>query len=658
MKNLDEKLASLPTEPGVYLMKGTSGEVIYVGKAANLRNRVRSYFQDRTGDSRAFIPLLDRLLGDIEVVLVGTEKEALLLENELIKKHQPRFNVKLRDDKNFICLRLDERHPYPRLEVVRRFKNDGARYFGPYASAASIRESMRIINRFFGLRTCSDHVLETRRRPCLLYQIGRCPAPCVFPIPSEQYHRSVEEVLLFLEGRADELTGALKARMKSAAAGLRFEEAARVRDQLYAIERSLERQKIAHTDPVDQDVFGLYREGDRLLFYALYVRRGRITGGQAFPLTGQEFPTEELLLSFVNLYYDNDNLVPKEVLLPLGAEEAALEALAEVLTEKRGDKVRVLVPRRGEKVELVQMAGRNAEAAFQDRKRSKEEVDAILEKLKDRLHLARPPRRIECYDISHFQGATIVASQVASADGELDKARYRRFRIKSVASQDDFASMYEVITRRLRRGLKEGDLPDLLVIDGGKGQLASAHAAMKDLKVEKVDVVGLAKSRELEAEVAAPLVGPSDAPAERSPERIFLVGKRDPIVLAQNSAELFMLTRLRDEAHRFAITYQQKLMRRRNFKSVLEDIPGVGDGRKKALLRHFGSLKRVRQASIEELAAVEGVGASVAERIHGFLHPEGEEEGAERDPVREASLEDAALVEVNELREEGREEPS
>jgi len=650
VKNLEEKLASLPAEPGVYLMKGAKGEVIYVGKAANLRNRVRSYFQDRTGDSRAFIPLLDRILEDIEVVLVGTEKEALLLENELIKKHQPRFNVKLRDDKNFICLRLDARHPYPRLEVVRRFKNDGARYFGPYASATSIRESMRIINRFFGLRTCSDHVLETRKRPCLLYQIGRCPAPCVFPIPPEQYRQSVEEVLLFLEGRADELTEALRARMKRAAAGLRFEEAARVRDQLYAIERSLERQKIAHTEPLDQDVFGLHREGDRLLFYALYVRRGRITGGQAFPLAGQEFPTEELLPSFVNLYYDNDNFVPKEVLLPLGPEGAALEALSDLLTEKRGDRVRVLVPRRGDKVELVQMAARNAEAAFQDRKRSKEEVDAILAKLKDRLHLAREPRRIECYDISHFQGATIVASQVASTDGELDKARYRRFRIKSVSSQDDFASMYEVISRRLRRGLKEGDLPDLIVIDGGKGQLASAHAAMKDLGVEKVDVVGLAKSRDLEVEVAAPLLeappaGPSDAPAERSPERIFLVGKREPIILRQNSAELFMLTRLRDEAHRFAITYQQKLMRRRNFKSVLEDIPGVGEGRKKALLRHFGSLKRVRQASIEELAAVEGVGAAVAERIHGFLHPDGveeEEEGAERDLVRETSLKDAA----------------
>ena len=641
MKGLEEKLAALPAEPGVYLMKGEGGEVIYVGKAANLRSRVRSYFQDRTGDSRAFIPLLDRILSDIEVVLVGTEKEALLLENELIKKHQPRFNVKLRDDKNFICLRIDPRRSYPRLEVVRRFKNDGARYFGPYASATSIRESLRIVNRFFGLRTCSDHVLQARRRPCLLYEIGRCPAPCVLPIPEEQYRRSVEEVLLFLEGRADELTEALRARMRQAAAALRFEEAARVRDQLHAIERSLERQKIAHTEPLDQDVFGLHREGDRLLFYALYVRRGRITGGQAFPLAGQEFPTSELLLSFVNLYYDHDNFVPKEVLLPVGAEEAGLGALGDLLSEKRGDRVRVLAPRRGGKLELVQMAARNAEAAFQDRKRTREEVDAILEKLKDRLHLQRAPRRIECYDVSHFQGASIVASQVASTDGELDRARYRRFRIKSVTSQDDFASMYEAISRRLRRGLKEEDLPDLIVIDGGRGQLASAHAAMKDLGVKELDVVGLAKSRELEAEAA-----PRDAKVGRSPERIFLLGRRDPVVLPQHSAELFMLTRLRDEAHRFAITYQQKLMRRRNFRSVLEDIPGVGEGRKKALLRHFGSLRRVRDASPEELAAVDGVGAQVAEQVFAFLHPDGgrEEEG-EPDPVRQASLEDAPLSE-------------
>jgi len=621
-------------------MKDADGAVIYVGKAVNLRNRVRSYFTRNT-DSRAFIPLLDELVGDLDTVLVGNEKEALLLENELIKKHKPRFNVQLRDDKNFICLRLATNQPYPRLEVVRRFKKDGARYFGPYSSASSIRETLRIINRYFQLRTCSDHALENRRRPCILYQINRCPAPCVYPISEEAYAKSVEEVILFLEGKAGELVEALRMRMKAAAAGLRFEEAARVRDQLFAIERSLERQKIAITEPLDQDVFSLYREGDRLLIYALYVRRGRITGGQGFPFSGQEFPDDELLASFINLYYDNENFVPKEVLLP--AEPEGISALADLLSDRKGEKVRVLVPRRGEKLELVKMSQRNAEQAFQDRKRTKEETGAILENLKERLHLARVPKRIECYDISHFQGATIVASQVAVTDGELDKSRYRHFKIKSIAGQDDFASMHEVISRRLARGVREGDLPDLIVIDGGKGQLASAQAAMRDLGVTGVEMVALAKSRELDE-------GGSEDEANRSPERLFLVNRKDPLVLKQNSAELFLLTRIRDEAHRFAITFQQRLMRRRNFRSVLEDIPGVGEGRKRALLRHFGSLKRVRAASIEELSEVEGLGSAVAEQIHAFLHGDAHKVGPAEDTIREASLEDAKVVNPKKVR--------
>ena len=631
---LTEKLGSLPSGPGVYLMKDRDGAVIYVGKAVNLRNRVRSYFTRNT-DSRAFIPLLEDLVGDVDTVLVTNEKEALLLENELIKKHKPRFNVQLRDDKNFICLRLDRRQPYPRLEVVRRFKKDGARYFGPYSSASSIRETLRIINRYFQLRTCSDHALENRRRPCILYQIGRCPGPCVYPISEEAYAKSVEEVILFLEGNAGELVEALRARMKDASANLRFEEAARVRDQLFAIERSLERQKIAVTEAVDQDVFSLYREGDRLLIYALYVRQGRITGGQGFPFSGQQFPDDELLASFINLYYDNDNFVPKEVLLSVQPEGIA--GLAELLSDRKGEKVRVLVPQRGEKLQLVQMSQKNAEQAFQDRKRTKEETAAVLENLKEKLHLARVPTRIECFDISHFQGATIVASQVSMTAGELDKARYRRFKIKSIASQDDFASMHEVVSRRLSRGLREGDLPDLIVIDGGKGQLASAQAAMRDLGVTGVELVALAKSRELDG-------GRGDAQAIRSPERIFLVNRKDPVVLPQNSAELFLIARIRDEAHRFAITFQQRLMRRRNFRSVLENIPGVGEGRKKALLRHFGSLKQIRAATIEELSEVEGLGSAVAERIHAFLHGDAHKVGQTEDAIREASLEDAKVV--------------
>ncbi|HZI09556.1 MAG TPA: excinuclease ABC subunit UvrC [Myxococcus sp.] len=625
---LQEKLDALPTEPGVYLMKDRRGHVIYVGKAVNLRNRVRSYFT-RTGDTRVFVSLLDELLGDIETVLVRNEKEALLLENELIKKHKPRFNVMLKDDKQFISLRLDRTQAYPRLEVVRKYEKDGARYFGPYSSAGAIRETLRIINRFFRLRTCTDHVLANRKRPCLLHQIGRCPAPCVYPVPPEEYRRSVDEVVMFLEGKANELVEGLRLRMKRASQELKFEEAARIRDQLAAIERSLERQQVATTDFKDQDVFAFHREGDRILFYVLWVRQGRLNGGQAFPFGSQEFPEAELLSSFVNLYYDQGSFVPEEVLLPLEPDDGSggLEAL---LSERKGDRVRVLVPKRGEKHGLVLMAAKNAEQAFLERRRTKDETDGVLSRLQQKLGLKNFPRRMECFDISHFQGSAIVASQVAVTDGETDKSRYRKYKIKTLEKQDDFASMYEVITRRLKRGAEDGDLPDLLVIDGGKGQLASAHAAMKDLGVEGVDVVGLAKSRDLE-------VFDRDAESARSPERIFVLGRKDPIVLPQNSAEMFMLTRLRDEAHRFAITFQKQVLRKSRVRSALEDIPGVGETRRKLLLRHFGSLKRVGEASIEELAEV--VGPAVAERVHAGLHGHPEEDA--EDAVRQASLDDA-----------------
>ncbi|QRK07997.1 excinuclease ABC subunit UvrC [Archangium violaceum] len=635
---LEAKLDALPTEPGVYLMKDRRGEIIYVGKAVNLRNRVRSYFT-RTGDTRAFVSLLDQFLGDIETVLVHNEKEALLLENELIKKHKPRFNVLLKDDKQYISLRLDRTQAYPRLEVVRKYQKDGARYFGPYSSASAIRETLRIINRYFHLRTCTDHVLANRKRPCLLHQIGRCPAPCVYPVPEQEYRKSVDEVVLFLEGKAGELVDGLRARMKQAAGELKFEEAARIRDQLLAIERSLERQKVATTDFKDQDVFAFHREGDRLLVYVLYVRQGRLNGGQAFPLGSQEFPDEELLPSFVNLYYDQGNFVPEEVLLPLDIEER--EGLEALLTERKGERVRVMVPKRGEKRDLVDMAQKNAEQAVLERRRTKDETEVVLRRLQERLHLRHLPRRMECFDISHFQGSSIVASQVAATDGEIDKSRYRRYRIKTLEKQDDFASMHEVITRRLKRGQEEGDLPDLLVIDGGKGQLASALAAAKDLGIEDVDIISLAKSRDLE-------VHDRDEESARSPERVFLPHRKEPIVLRQNSAELYLLTRLRDEAHRFAITFQQKSMRKGNFHSVLEDIPGVGETRKKLLLRQFGSLKRVREATIEDLAEV--LGPTVAERVHAALH--GHPEDDPEDPIREASLADAGAL-VDEKSEEG-----
>ncbi|MDP1829889.1 MAG: excinuclease ABC subunit UvrC [Archangium sp.] len=634
MTVLDEKIDALPNQPGVYLMKDRAGRIIYVGKAVNLRNRVRSYFNRGSSDSRAFVQLLDRVLGDIETVVVRTEKEALLLENELIKKHRPRFNVQLRDDKQYLCLRLDTSHQYPRLETVRRPARDGARYFGPYSSASSIRETLRVVNRFFQLRTCTDHALETRKRPCLLHQIGRCPAPCVFPVPVEDYRRNVDSVILFLEGRSGPLLEQLRDRMKASAKKLEFEDAARLRDQVIALERSLERQTIATTDAIDQDVFGLYREADRICIYILYVRGGRLTGGRPLHFTS-DFPADELIESLVNQYYADENFVPKEVLLPSVPNEP--EALAELLSERKGEKVRVFVPQRGDKVELMAMASRNAERAFSERTRTREEIEQVLERLKERLHLTRLPRRIECFDISHSQGTSIVASQVASIDTEPDTANYRRYKLKTVTQNDDFASMHEILTRRFRRGLKDQDLPDLIVIDGGKGQLAAAYAAMKDLGVEGVDLVALAKSRDLDTLTP-------DEGVKRSPERVFLIDRKDPIVLPQTSPELFALTRLRDEAHRFAITFQRKLSRRRGLQSQLDSVPGVGETRRRALLTHFGSLKRIKEATVADIAAVESIGPAVAERLHAFLHAPLKAEVDEDDPddeVRAASLEDA-----------------
>ncbi len=622
------KLADLPQKPGVYLMKGEGGEVIYVGKAVNLRSRVRSYFTRSSSDNRAFVAVLDRHLTDIDTLVVSNEKEALLLENELIKKHKPRFNVALRDDKNFLCLRIDTTHPYPRLETVRRIARDGERYFGPYASAGSIRETLRVINKYFQLRTCTDYVLEKRQRPCLLYQIGRCPAPCVHPIASEVYRENVAAVLLFLEGRCEPLIASLRARMKNAATQLEFEEAARLRDQTIALERSMEKQAVAGVEPIDQDVFGFYREAERLVIYAFYVRGGRMAGGQPFHFSGQQFPDAELLESFVNLYYGDSNFVPKEVLLPFAP--GPLDALSGLLSEMKGEKVRVSVPQRGDKAALLDMATQNAQRAFSERKQTREEAQDVLKRLQNKLGLSKLPRRMECFDISHFQGSALVASQVVAVDGDPEPSAYRKFHLKTVVGNDDFKSMHEILTRRLKRGLAENDLPDLIIVDGGKGQLASAHAAMKDLGVKGIDLVGLAKSRELDAVHA-------DDEAERSPERVFVLGQKDPIVLPQTSPELFVLTRLRDEAHRFAITFQRKVKRKSGLWSELSRVPGVGEGRRRTLLTRFGSVKAMRGATIEALS--EAVGPAVAERIYSYLHSD----DGQTDPVREASLEDAAV---------------
>ena len=591
-------------------MRDRGGVVVYVGKAVNLRSRVRGYFAKGRGDDRAFVPLLDRLLGDIEILRVGNEQEALLLENELIKRYQPRFNVLLRDDKDFLTLRLDTRHACPKIEVWRRPDSDGARYFGPYASASAVRQTLGIVNRHFQLRTCSDSEMRRRSRPCLQHQIGRCPAPCVRPVP--EYQSNVRDAVLFLEGRHTVLVKDLESRMRAASKELAFEEAARLRDLLLAVQQVLERQRIVRvSDSIERDAVGLYREGPTLSVQILEMQGGRITGGNSHVFEDQEFPTEELLGSLLTQVYAKERSIPAELLLPIEVESR--QALQDWLSERRGRNTVVRVPRRGEKRRMVELATQNAAASFRMRSEQAANDHGLLERLARSLGLARFPHRIECYDISQTQGGAPVASRVAMLEGRPDKSRYRRYRIKSVSGQDDYGMMREALMRRLARGRREEDLPDLLVVDGGKGQLGVARAVLEDLGLEDLDVIALAKGR------AKGRSHQQDDPLTEatapSPDRVFVVGRKDPVVLAPDSAELLLLARLRDEAHRFAITFHRKARSKQAMSNRLERIEGVGPARRKALLRAFGSVKRAREATEEEIAAVPGFSLLLARRV-------------------------------------------
>jgi excinuclease ABC subunit C len=720
---LAEILDGLPTAPGVYIMKDHRGKPVYIGKAAVLRNRVRQYFQPASGDSRDFVPLLEGIVTDIETLITSNEKEALLLENTLIKKHQPRFNVNLKDDKNYLVLRLDPAAEWPRLEVVRRLGDDGAYYFGPYHSATSCREALRVVNRHFQLRTCTDHVLHNRRRPCLQYQIKRCQAPCVLPVAPQAYGEQVRDVRLFLDGKSDELMDRLRARMKEAAARTDFEVAADIRDQVRALDVTLEEQRVVSSDFTDQDVVGFYREGIALEIVVMSIRGGKLGGNRAFSFTGQEFPDAELLSSFIGLYYDLGAAPPDEVLLPLEIEDAGLKAdwlserrAALALAGARRRKVEVLTPQRGDRRRLVELAQKNAASSFATRRNARADVELALGKLQKRLKLPKLPRVIECYDVSHIQGFATVASMVVFVDGKPDKSRYRTYKVRApgraggrtddfASRNDDFASMYEVLSRRFRRAREaaatvggaapEGAppstteaapdnswaLPDLIVIDGGKGQLGMALAAARDVGIDVrpgvgLSIVGLAKERDsleggglepeplgavatgspavdavavdvpaVDAVVDAPTVDtPADAaPAEaasppvedvapkrgrkgkpkttkaeavKMPDRVFLAHAKDAILIRPNSAEMFILQHLRDEAHRFAVTFHRSQRRRLTLRSALAEIPGIGDTRQRLLLRTFGSVKKIREASLEDIAAVPGMTRVAAVAVH------------------------------------------
>ena len=618
---LAHTLDTAPRKPGCYLMKDRVGEIVYIGKAQDLRSRLHQYFQPGTSDTRFFVGLLDRVLSAIDVIVATTAKEALILENELIKRHQPRFNVKLKDDKNFLNIRIGPEHAFPRLQVVRRRKKDNADYFGPFHSATAIRQALKVVNRHFQLRTCRDSDFASRSRPCLQHQIGRCPAPCVLEVYPASYKAHVDEVKLFLSGRGDKLVDALRARMMAASEDMEFELAARYRDQLGAIEKSLAPQKVVLQEAIDIDALGMFREAENGVIVVLHLRGGVLVGSHPYPFRRNLLPDDALVDGFLSAYYDGTRPLPDLVLTPVAVPEATV--WTELLSETRGRKVEVREPMRGDKRRLVELATENAVAAFAQRKKADSDAKETLVRLQQLLHLKKLPKRIECYDISNIQGTDQVASMVVAVDGVLAPKEYRHFKIRREATPDDFASMFEVLSRRFKRIAEGAAPPDLIVVDGGRGQLSMAVEALASMGLTQIELAGLAKSRVLDEEghVKKGQRGPkkeakpSSEDIDRSPERVFRPDAKGPIILKSNSNELFLLQQLRDEAHRFAITFHRKLRSKRTITSALDSIAGIGPERRKVLLTHFGSIQRIREADLDAVAAVPGFSVALATRV-------------------------------------------
>jgi len=609
---LEERVAMLPASPGVYLMRNRNGQVIYVGKAANLRTRVRSYFREG-GDGRPFIVYLQRHIADVEFVVTHTEKEALLLENTLIKKHRPRYNIRLRDDKTYISLRLDITHEWPRVHRVRRRRiGDKALYFGPYASSSSVKETLRFLQKLFPIRSCPDTVLTNRSRPCLLHQIGRCCAPCVGFADRKLYDEYVEGTKLFLRGRRDEVTSLLRTTMEAYSENLEFERAAMVRDRLRALVRTVETEKVHSHRVFDRDVVALSRSRGTMLLTVMYFRRGRLDETRHFDFRDLNAEEGEVLSAFLGQHYAGQRSVPRDILLSVMPDDR--EGLERALADIREGPVRLTVPERGEKRRLIQMALENGREMLDRVLAGERTRGAVLEDLQKALDLPRPPRRIECFDISNFQGSFPVGALTCMIDGEPDKSQYRKFAIKSVVGQDDFAMMHEVVSRRYARSTRESeDLPDLIVIDGGKGQLGAACDALQKLGLlEHVPVAGLAKSRILPSSKGTSVV-------QHTEERVFLPGRKNPVVLNRANPALFLLMRVRDEAHRFGVTFHRHRRGKSALLTGIEGVPGLGPTRRKALIKHFGSVVRLRAASLDEIAAVPGIPRKVAEELTDFL---------------------------------------
>jgi len=623
-----EKLDRLPRAPGVYVMRGAAGRVLYVGKAADLRSRVRSYFTPGSTDSRFFVGRLEQELQDLETIVTANEREAFLLENSLIKELRPHYNVRLRDDKDYLSIRVDERADWPRLELVRRPKPDGARYDGPFSSARVAREAVRVIQRLFRLRPCRDSVFHGRKRPCLVHQLGHCDGPCVLPVDSAAYRTSVRRAQALLEGRRDAVLEELRREMKEASAALDFERAGELRDLVAAVERAAwgEPQDVIEVSKIDRDVVGLHRDGPVAVVVVLEVRSGRLVAVRSNAFSGVDVPDDELLAGFLGQRYAGGAAPPDDLVLPVAVPEMPM--LASFLGETRGRRVRVLVPRRGRLRRLVDLARKNAAQRFREESRDRESAEAQAQAVAKALGLRGAPRTIECVDISHWGGHTesgaTVGAITALRDGKFDKQRYRLFRLRGEHAGDDYAAMREVLLRRFERA-RAGDArwgpPDLLVVDGGRGQLAVASAVFHDLGVQGTALAAIAKPQDSgpTADSQQPAAASAQPPPARPVDTLYVAGRKNPVKLRPQSPALHLLARLRDETHRFAVTFQGRVRGKKRLTDRLSHVPGIGPVTRRKLLAAFGSVARLAQATVEQVLAVEGVTEPQARAVLAHL---------------------------------------
>jgi excinuclease ABC subunit C len=600
---LKEKVKSFPELSGVYLMKDADGKVLYVGKAGNIRSRVLNYFR-RSGDNRPRIPSLMARAVDFDYLVTDTEKEALILENNLIKEYRPKYNVDLRDDKTYCNLRIDLSQKYPRPVFVRRPRDDGALYFGPYTSSGSARSTLRWLRMIFPFRSCSDNVFRHRSRPCLYHQVGCCPAPCMGRISPEEYRKIMDKLILFLRGRKRPLLTALRRRMKDESAKLEYEKAALTLDRIRAIEEMLEYQKVNRLGEKDRDVIAYETRERMTVFQVLSMRDGRMGEGRTVSFN-HLFPDDgEALSSFLVQYYSDEFLIPGEIFLPF--LPAHSRAVRELLAERRGKKVSLAIPVRGVKKQLLQMARKNARAVLRQ-KLSEPLPEEVLRQLRDRLKLRRLPRRIECFDISNLGGNAAVGSMAVFQGGKKSTRDYRRYRIKTVEGPDDYGMIFEILDRRCRRALEDGVFPELIVVDGGKGQLNAALRVLEDLGIDYPDIIALAKEKRLKT-------------GRMVRDRVFLPGRKNPVLFRRGSPVLHLLTRIRDEAHRFAVTYHKKLRMKESFASPLDRIPGIGPVLRARLIAHCRTIEKIKESSPESLMEIKGISRSQAQKIVVFLN--------------------------------------